>query len=225
MKRLLMMCAAVSLCACTPPAKMLANSASATAEPAPSIAGIPAGDYVTDPAHTSLTFLVDHMGFSHYTARFATVEARLKLDPAHPDQASLNATIDPSSLALNTPPKGFHATLMSKEFFDVPSFPEIRFASTNLEVTGANTAKVTGNLTLHGVSKPVSMAVVFNGGYAGMAGYDPHARIGFSAKGQLKRSDFGMGYGEPPPGSTMGVGDAVDFEIETEMSGPPLKTK
>ncbi len=223
MKRLLMMCAAVSLCACTPASKTPDKSTSATAVPTPSTAAIPAGDYVTDPAHTSLTFQVDHLSFSHYTSRFATVEAHLKLDPAHPEQASLSAKIGASSLALNTPPKGFRDTLMGRQFFDVAAFPEISFVSTKVEMMGAHTAVVTGDLTLHGVTKPVSMAVIFNGGYAGMAVYDAHARIGFSAHGQLKRSDFGMGFGVPAPGSSMGVGDTVDFAVETEMTGPALK--
>jgi polyisoprenoid-binding protein YceI len=64
----------------------------------------------------------------------------------------------------------------------------------------------------------------YNGGYAGIAGMDPHARIGFSAHGTFKRSDFGMGYGVPAPGTTMGVGDSIDVSIEVEFSGPSLAT-
>ena len=62
----------------------------------------------------------------------------------------------------------------------------------------------------------------FNGGYPGMA-MDPHARVGFSAHGSLRRSEFGMGYGVPAPGTTMGVGDQVDFQIETELTGPAFQ--
>lgn len=227
MKRFLFIgAAALILAGCAKPAPQTATtSASASAATsAPSIAGIPAGEYRTDPPHTSLTFEVGHMGFSHYTARFATVDAVLKLDPARPDQATVTATIDPQSLALNTPPAGFHDTLMGKEFFDAKAFPTITFASTGVEMTGANTAKVTGNLTLHGVTKPVTLVATFNGGYPGMD-LDPQARIGFSLTGQLKRSDFGMGYGIPAPGSTMGVSDEVDVQIETEMLGPKLVKK
>ncbi len=228
MKRLLITCTALSLCACTPAknnqhaaeTRWVSNSTSA-----PSVANIPAGDYKTDPAHTSLTFMVSHMSYSHYTARFGNIDARLKLDPAHPETAALNVTIDPQSLELNSPPKGFHDELMGKMFFDAASFPKITYASTKIDMTGANTANVTGNLTLHGVTQPVTLAVTFNGGYPGMAGLDPNARIGFSAKGTLKRSLFGMGYGVPAPGTTMGVGDEVDFTIETEMTGPALKSE
>ncbi len=227
MKRYLLLgAAALILSACAKPAvQSTTESASiSTSAAAPSITGIPAGDYVTDPAHTSLTFELSHMGYSHYTSRFATVEAHLKLDPAHPEAATVTATIDPQSLALNTPPKGFHDELMGKSFFDDKSFPSITFTSTKVEVTGANTAKVTGNLTLHGVTKAVTLDATFNGGYPGMD-LDPHARIGFSLTGELKRSDFGMGFGIPAPGSNMGVGDNVSFQIETEMSGPPFVKK
>ncbi len=225
MKRLLLLgAAALILSACAKPAPQATAASASASAAAPSVADIPAGDYVTDPAHTSLTFEVSHMSYSHYTARFATLEAHLKLDPAHPEAASVTATIDPASLALNTPPKGFHDELMGKDFFDAKAFPSITFASTRVEITGPNTARVTGDLTLHGVTKPVTLDATFNGGYPGMD-LDPQARIGFSLKGQLKRSDFGMGYGVPPPGSTMGVFDAVDFQIETEMLGPKFVKK
>ncbi len=227
MKRLLILCTALSLCACTPPQKadqpVTASASASASTSAPSVANIPAGDYKTDPAHTSLTFTVNHLSYSHYTARFGDIDAHLKFDPAHPEAGALTVTIDPKSLELNAPPKGFHDELMGKMFFDAATFPKITYTSTRIDITGANTANVTGELTLHGVTQPVALVVTFNGGYPGLAGLDPNARIGFSAKGTLKRSQFGMGYGIPAPGTTMGVGDDVDFTIETEMTGPALK--
>ena len=198
--------------------------ASADSFPPPSIDGLPAGDYHVDPAHASLTFKVNHLGFSHYTARFFTFDAALKLDPAHPEAAQLTAHIDPKSLTLNAPPKGFHDELMGKMFFEADKYPAIGFVSTKVEKTSAYTARVTGNLTLHGVTKPVTLDVAFNGGYPGLAGMDPHARIGFTANGTLKRSDFGMTMGIPAPGSRLGVGDEVAFIIDAEFEGPELKT-
>ena len=65
-------------------------------------------------------------------------------------------------------------------------------------------------------------AATYNGGYPGMANMDPHARIGFSAQGSFKRSDFGMSFGLPPAGTTMGLGDSINLMIEAEFSGPPL---
>ncbi|WP_372782531.1 YceI family protein [Phenylobacterium sp.] len=197
-----------------------AIAATAPAAPPP-----PAGLYAIDKAHTSVTFRVSHMGFSRYTARFATVDGRLKFDPAHPAAMSVEATIDPKSLALNAPPAGFHDQLMGKSFFDAAKFPAISFKSTGVQLTGPHAAKVTGNLTLHGVTKPVTLDVTYNGGYPPNAMDPGGARVGFSAHGVFKRSAFGMGFGTPAPGSNMGVGDDVEVMIETEFSDgkPPPK--
>lgn len=211
------------LAACSPPtAKTSQAPASVPAAPAkPVLPKVPAGDYTLDKAHASLVFKVNHLGFSHYTARFADFDASLKFDPAHPEAASVTATIDPRSLTLNTPPAGFKDELLGKAWFDTAQYPAITFRSTKVEVTGADTAKVAGDFTLHGVTKPVVLEVAFNGGYPGFA-MDPHARIGFSAHGVFNRSDFGMGFGVPAAGTTMGVSDAVDFNIEAEFTGPPF---
>jgi polyisoprenoid-binding protein YceI len=183
---------------------------------APAAPQPPAGAYVMDKAHTSVTFRVNHLGFSHYTARFATVDGKLKFDPAAPATMAVEATIDPQSLELNSPPAGFHDDLMGKNWFNAATFKAITFKSTKVEPTGANTAKVTGDFTLHGVTKPVTLDVTYNGGWPANA--MDGARIGFSAHGSFKRSAFGMGMGVPAPGSSMGVSDDVDVAIETEFS-------
>jgi polyisoprenoid-binding protein YceI len=193
--------------------------AATAAAPAPQP---PAGAYTLDKAHTSVTFRVSHLGFSHYTARFANVDGKLKFDPAHPAAMAVEATIDPKSLALNTPPAGFHDTLMGKSWFNAAAFPAITFKSTKVALTGKNTAKVTGDFTLHGVTKPVTLDVTYNGGWPPNA--MDGARVGFSAHGVIQRSAFGMGMGVPAKGSNMGVSDDVDVAIETEFnSGGPVK--
>lgn len=207
------------MAACSQPAPAPEAPPEAAAETAVSIEGLPAGEYTFDPSHTSLTFRVNHLGFSNYTARFARVEGALQLDPAQPEQATLDVRIDPGALDLPSPPAGFLDDLRSENFFNVAAFPEMRYRATRIERTGANTARIHGDLTLRGVTKPVVLEARFNGGWAGIP-QDPKARIGFSASGELNRSDFGMGYGLPPEGSTMGVSDQVTFQIETEMSGP-----
>ena len=181
----------------------------------------PSGAYTLDPPHASLTFRVSHLGFSNYTARFTRFDAKLQLDTGNPAASSLSADIDPSSLELNAPPPGFEDQLLGPQFFNVAQFPEMKFQSTKVELTSPNTARVTGDLTMHGETHPVILDVTFNGGYPGMS-MDPHARIGISARGTLKRSDFGMGFGVPAPGSNMGVGDEVEILIEAEFIGPPL---
>jgi polyisoprenoid-binding protein YceI len=214
---------AAALAACSPPA---AEKAQAPAAPAaapaakPAMPQVPAGDYKLDKTHASLVFTVDHLGFSRYTAEFADFDASLKFDPANPTASTIEATIDPRSLDLPAPPAGFKAELLGPDWLDAAKHPTITFRSTKVEVTGANTAKITGDFTLHGVTKPVVLDATFNGGYAGHP-MDPRARIGFSAHGVFKRSDFGVAYGVPAPGTTMGVSDEVDVRIETEFSGPP----
>jgi len=192
--------------------------------PKPAAEALPAGEYTLDKPHASLTFTVSHMGFSHYTARFTSFDAHMTLDPAHPEKAQLTATIDPMSLELNAPPAGFHDQLTGKDWLDAKLTPQWTFKSTKVVKTGPKSAKVTGDFTMHGVTKPVTLDVTFNGGYRGLAGYDPHARIGFSAHGVLKRSDFGVKYGIPAPGTNLGVSDAVDIVIECEFTGPALKS-
>ena len=91
-----------------------------------------------------------------------------------------------------------------------------------MAVTGKNAADVTGDLTLHGITRPVTLKMTYNGGYAGHV-YEPNARIGFSAQGVFKRSDFGIDYGVPEPGSSMGVSDEISVRIEAEFIGPAWK--
>lgn len=182
-------------------------------------ADIPAGEYRLDPYHASLIFRVDHLGFSNYTACFTGFDATLTLDPANPADASVTASIDPASLTLDRAPDGFTDTLLGEGWLEASEFPEITFRSTDVEMTGENTARITGDLTLHGVTRPVTLKAEFNGGYAGHP-MDPNARIGFSARGRFDRSSFGVDQGVPEEGSEMGVSDAVEVIIEAEFLKP-----
>lgn len=211
MSRLLTILAALSLSA-----PIVAAAAPQSAMPP-----VPAGEYSVDRAHTTLIFRLNHLGFSNYTAQFTKVDATLKFDPHNPETSSISASVDPRSLLLPTPPVGFLDQLLGKDWLDTVTFPRIAFRSTKVQRTGENTARITGELSLHGVTKPIMLDATYNGGYAGHP-MDPHARIGFSAHGSFKRSDFGIAYGIPAPGTTMGVGDVVEVAVETEMSGPPL---
>lgn len=182
----------------------------------------PAGTYHVDPGHTRLIFSVNHLGFSEYTAFFRKAEATLTFDPAKPESMVLEAEVDPASVeTLYTDPAlDFNAVLAGESFLDAAKFPKITFKSTRVRQTGPKEATVTGDLTLHGITKPISLRVRYNGGYAGHPLDPGGARIGFSAEGAIFRSDFGMGFGIPAPGTMMGVGDLVTIRIETELLNP-----
>ena len=190
--------------------------------PEPSTAPLPAGTYKLDPAHASLLFRVDQLGMSHFTARFTRFDAELTLDPANPGASSVTATIDPRSLETHYPDPSydFDGKLQGPEWLDAGQFPQITFRSTTVEPTGPRTARVTGDLALHGVTAPVELDVTFNGGYAAFSLDPSGSRIGFSAKGSLLRSTFGVAFGIPAPGSTIGVSDAVEIIIEAEFTRP-----
>ncbi len=180
---------------------------------------VPAGAYTLDKPHASLILRVSHMGFSHFTARFARFDVNLQFDPAHPSRSHVEAKIDPNSLESDNPPDGFLEMLRGPQWLDAAKYPSITFRSINVEQTGPSTARITGDFTLHGVTHPVVLNATFNGGYEGMK-LDPHARIGFSAHGIIKRSQFGIDIGLPWPAPHMGVGDDIDVTIEAEFNGP-----
>ncbi len=180
------------------------------------------GSYTLDLGHTRVLFRVSHLGFSNYTALFTKAEATLEFDPGQPQAAKLTATIDAASVETHYPDStlDFNAVIAGPELLDAATYPSITFVSTAVVVTGENTGDVTGNFTLHGITKPVTLGVTYNGGYGSMSMDPAGARIGFSATGTINRSDFGMGYGVPAPGTTMGVGDAVSIIIEAELTKP-----
>jgi polyisoprenoid-binding protein YceI len=181
----------------------------------------PAGQYQLDPAHSRLLVRVNHLGFSHYTAMIQTFDASLAFDPDHPETMTVTATVDPASIETFYPDPSydFNALLTGPEFLDVAQFPQAAFTSTAVHLTGDKTAEVTGDLTLHGVTRPVTLAVTFNGGYGGHP-LDVGARIGFSATGTFNRSDFGITFGLPQPGSNLGVFDPVELVLEAEFVKP-----
>ncbi|MBL8628540.1 MAG: YceI family protein [Rhodospirillaceae bacterium] len=220
---LLVALAALSLSACSPESDKSAENKKDAAGPIQPVATpAPSGSYKLDKAHASLIFRVSHMGFSNYTARFKRFDAKLDLDTARPANSKLEVVVDATSLETDFPdPKvvDFNAQLQNEQWLGTAKFPEMTYRSTAIGMTSPNTALVTGDLTLHGVTKPVILTATFNGGYPGME-LDPNARIGFSAKATLKRSEFGIAAGIPPPGTNMGVSDDVEIIVEAEFSGP-----
>jgi polyisoprenoid-binding protein YceI len=185
---------------------------------------IPSGTYTLDHSHATLLFRVSHLGFSNYTARFKRFDAVVQFDSANIENSQLDVTVDSTSIETDYPhPEtvDFNAQLRGPDWLDSADHPQMSFRSTRVVLAGDRAFRINGELTLRGITRPVVLDATYNGGYAGHP-LDPHARIGFSARGTIRRSDFGMTVGIPAPGTTMGVGDDVEVIVEAEFSGPPL---
>lgn len=171
----------------------------------------PAGNYVLDPTHASVTWSLSHAGLSNFTARFDDISGTLDFDPDNPAQSRVDIKIDPKSVSTGLP--SFDETLAeSGNYFDSGTYPEIRFISTNIKLTSETTGLITGDLTLRGVTKPVMLKTTFNG--AGKSFGNPGKTLGFSAKTEIMRSDWGMDYLI----TLANIGDKVTLRIEAEFN-------
>jgi polyisoprenoid-binding protein YceI len=191
------------------PAATPASVAAPAADPAKAelLARQPAGVYEVEPTHTSLTFRLSHWGLSQYTARFDRISGTIDFNPASPTASTADITVDPASISTGLP--NFN-TKLANDVFKADSGGTVRFVSTGLTATSPTTGVMTGNLTMAGQTGPVSLAVQFNGGQP-----NPFAAgrqsIGFSARGTLKRSQWGITSWLP------NVGDDVEVIIEAEF--------
>src|SRR5882672_1100000 len=185
------------------------------------MAAPPAGAYKLDKSHASLILRASHMGFSTYTTRFSRFDADLTFDPKNLAASKVVTTIDATSFEMDSAPQMCLDIMKGSQMLDTAKFPQILFKSESVRMTGEKSMEISGTLTLHGVTRPIVLTATYNGGYSGMPNMDPQPRIGFSAHGSFMRSDFGIRYGVPAPGTTMGVGDLIDFSIEAEFNGPP----
>jgi polyisoprenoid-binding protein YceI len=188
---------------------LILDVATAGAEPTP----LPSGTYEIDRAHSSLTWKVSHLGLSNFTARFSRFDAILEIDPVKPERAKLLVTVEPTSIRTDYPfpeSSDFDKDLAEGEdFFNAKKFSRIIFSSTKVERTGKTTARVTGDLTMRGITMPLTIQVTLNAA-------KPHPlagvpALGFSAIAKLKRSDFGMTFMLPL------IGDEVILLIEAEF--------
>ena len=203
----------------------LSHAAESAAPPAKApMAAPPVGAYKLDKSHASLILRASHMGFSTYTTRFSRFDADLTLDPRDLAASKVTATIEASSFEMDAAPQMCLDIMKGPQMLDTAKYPQIIFKSEKIRMTGAKSMEISGTLALHGVTRPTVLVATYNGGYAGMPNMDPQARVGFSAHGSFKRSDFGIDFGVPAPGTTLGVGDLIDFSIEAEFIGPPLAT-
>ncbi|MEQ1810923.1 MAG: YceI family protein [Terricaulis sp.] len=215
MRLILAAAAALSLAACNQPAETPATTEAPAVE-----VNAPTGEYALDANHTTVTVRAQHFGLANYTLRFNKIAGTLSFNAETPAQSTIQATVDVTSL--DTPYTGnrdFDSELQNSSWLDSAGFATATFASTAVEQTGPNTARVTGDLTLKGQTHPITLDVTYDGSHS------PHplgmqvSSIGFSARGTFQRSQFGINELIPRAGND-GVSDQVELVIEAEFTRP-----
>ncbi|MGD9806511.1 MAG: YceI family protein [Hyphomicrobiaceae bacterium] len=163
--------------------------------------------------HSTVTIGWSHAGLSHHTARIVGIVGSLEFDPASPEMGQVDVRLDPADLSSGVP--ALDRLLRSPDFFDVSSYPAITFKSTQVMVTGERSGQVSGDLTIRGTTRPVTLNVTWN-----FSGEHPLGLVnpsfagkfvsGFSATTKLLRSEWGLGRGAPL------ISDEIDVAIEVE---------
>ncbi len=192
-----------------PAAVVLALSGPALAQVAShEPAQVQAGTYAVDPAHTQVGFGVSHMGFTTYYGHFTDASGTLELTPKNPAGSKLTVSVPTASVA--TTSEKLDGELKGDQWFDAAKYPTITFASTQITPSGHGEAKVTGNLTMHGVTKPVTFDAKFVG--AGTNPLDKKYTVGFAITGLVSRSEFGVKTYVPLIGDEVAITISGAFE-------------
>lgn len=161
------------------------------------------GHYKIDPYHTQVLFSVSHFGFTNYSGNFSDISGALTLNSKNIEESKLDIQIPIASI--QTTSSKLTQELKDPDWFDTKQYPTAHFVSTHIVKTGEKTADVTGNLTLHGITKPVTLHIVYIG--AGINPLNKAYTVGFQITGKINRGDFGIKTYLPK------VGDEVDLTI------------
>lgn len=231
--------ALAALAACAPSATTPKGETAKAEASAPQTAPVrvyaPSGPYKLDPNHASLSFAVSHLGLSNYVVRVTKFDATMNLDASAPSRSSISFTVDPSSVQTGyrgdyrTTHKGStfrtwdEALARDANLLNTGQFPEAGFQSSSVEVTGPNTARVSGDLTLLGQTRPATFDVTWIGSTAKHPGTQGGA-FGVNAVGVVNRSDYGMSYLLGADGRPDIVGNAVTITFNGEfLARPPAR--
>ena len=171
------------------------------------LSDVPSGKYALDSTHGYITFTYSHLGFSNPRVGFNSFDTVLDLDTGSPENSTVEVTIDATSIDSRV--AEFNEHLNGADFFNTAEYPTITFKSTKVTATGDNTFDVTGDLTILGTTKPVTLATTIN-----KAGNHPLRNVptvGVSASTKLMRSEWGLGAYVPA------VSDEVELSIEVEL--------
>jgi polyisoprenoid-binding protein YceI len=170
-----------------------------------------AADYKIDPSHTSVGFKVKHLAISSVPGKFVDVKGSFSFDPAKIESSKAEAEIAVASIDTNEAKRDDH--LKSPDFFDVAKFPAISFKSKQIEKVSASEFNAIGDLTIHGVTKPVTLKVIYGG-----AAKDPwgNERAAFLATTKINRKDFGLTWNKALETGGLLVGEDVEISLEVE---------
>jgi polyisoprenoid-binding protein YceI len=188
-------------------AAAIAVPALAQMGPTTDLGTLEGGHFAVDRNHAKIIFSTSHFGFSTYYGLFTDFDAKLDFDPKAPAKSALDVSVNLNGIDTTNPKLDTH--LKSADFFDVAKYPTATFTATRVEVTGPAKGRITGDLTLHGVTRPVVLDTTFLGG-----GTNPMTKkyvLGFDATGIVKRSEFGITTYVPA------VGDDVRLTISGEF--------
>jgi polyisoprenoid-binding protein YceI len=166
-----------------------------------------------DSAHSRAQFSVRHLGISDIRGDFGAVTGSVEYDGKDITKARVTATIDVNSVTTRVQKRDEH--LKTADFFDVANHPTMTFVSTSIAPAGNGTYAMTGNLTLRGVTKPVTLALVPPAGP--ITDHQGTVKIGAAASGAINRKDFGVDYHQVLPDGTLGVGDIIQIQLDVEM--------
>ena len=169
------------------------------------------GTWNIDPSHSAIAFSVRHMVVSKTRGRFTKWSGQLRFDAENPVVSSVEVTIDPASIDTADGQRDAH--LRSADFLDVEKFPTASFRSTKVEESDSGRYRITGDLTVHGVTKSVVLDVTYEG-----SGKDPWGgeRAGFSGSTSIDRKDFGLRWNQALETGGVLVGDKVELMLEIE---------
>jgi polyisoprenoid-binding protein YceI len=193
-----------ALCACTP-LQVVTHSVSSNES------GVPAGHYALDPHHWNVSFDVDHLHYSRFVMRFDKVTGNLDWRAGGMTDSAVNISIDAASVNTNVPL--LDRMVKGKDMFDAERYAAITFASTSFQRTGDDKGVLTGDLTIRGTTRPVTLNVTFNG--HAVNPLTKQETLGFSADGHFDRSQFGLTTWYPA------VGNDVHVAIQAEFSKTP----
>jgi len=166
-----------------------------------------------DFAHSEIQFKVRHMMVSWVRGQFEHFSGSVTLDEEHPERTTVEVSIDAASINTRQPDRDGH--LKSPDFLDIANYPTLNFRSTRVEVTGKDTAKLHGDLTIHGVTKPVVLDVRYHG--QAKSPFGPMVSAGFSAETAINRKDWGLGWNMLVESGGVLVGDELNVSIELEL--------